>query len=140
MPRALKANMLLTDWFFIAYWSVTALAAAKVISLPPGLLYSDYDNPIMVAWNWSFFPLDIVLSLVGLSSVHLAGRNDPKWQKLSTVSLSLTFCAGFMAISFWIITGDFELTWWAPNLYFTIWPLFFLCRMPAANGVPSSSR
>jgi len=106
----------------------------------PGLLYSDYDNPIMVAWNWSFFPLDIILSLVGLSAVHLAGRNDPKWQILSTVSLSLTFCAGFMALSFWVITGDFELTWWAPNLYFAIWPVFFLRRMPAANSVPSSSR
>lgn len=128
MPRSLKANMLVTDWFFIAYWSMTALAAADVIKLPPSLLYSNYTDPMMVAWNWSFFPLDIVLSIVGLTAVRLAGQNDPRWQALAMISLSLTFCAGFMAISFWAITCDFELTWWAANLYFTIWPLFFLAH------------
>ena len=42
------------------------------------------------------------------------------------MSLSLTFCAGLMAISFWAIRGDFDPTWWGVNLALMIWPLFYL--------------
>ena len=32
------------------------------------------------------------------------------------------------AIAFWLIRGDFDPSWWIPNLYLMIYPLFFLQR------------
>jgi hypothetical protein len=29
-------------------------------------------------------------------------------------------CAGLMAISYWTITGEFSLTWWAVNIWLII--------------------
>jgi hypothetical protein len=42
------------------------------------------------------------------------------------LSLALTSCSGLMAISFWAIRGDFDLSWWLPNLFLLVYPLFFL--------------
>jgi hypothetical protein len=36
-------------------------------------LYAEADNPRVVAWNWSFFPLDIAFSLTGILAVRYAG-------------------------------------------------------------------
>ena len=40
--------------------------------------------------------------------------------------LAPTFCAGFMALSFWAIRLDFDPSWWAANLFLAIWPCGFL--------------
>ncbi len=125
-PRGLKASLLITDIAFLAYWAMTALVALGVLKIPTEYLYSDYHNPLVVAWNWSFMPLDIGLSLCGLLAFALLRRNNPTWKGLAIVSLSLTFCAGLMAIGFWAIRGDFDPTWWAINLALLIWPLFYL--------------
>lgn len=129
MPNGLRTALLMTDLGFIAYWSFTALVAAGLVSVPPEYLYSDYHNPLVVAWNWSFMPLDITLSLAGLNAVRLQRAGNPAWRGWTIFSLSLTFCAGLMAISFWAIRGDFDVTWWTVNLALLIWPWFYLPRL-----------
>jgi hypothetical protein len=126
MTRGLRTAILLTDWLMISYWAVTALVALGLISLPPDMLYKDYANPIMVAWNWSFMPLDIGFSVFGLISVRLERRGDPRWRGMTILSLALTFCAGLMAIVFWTIRADFDPAWWIPNLAMMLWPWLWL--------------
>lgn len=92
-------------------------------------MFKDYQAPIINAWNWSFFPLDMVLSICGLAAIRLHKTNDPRWRPLAAFSLALTFCAGFMAISFWAIRLEFDAGWWAANLFLVVWPLWFLVKM-----------
>jgi hypothetical protein len=37
--------------------------------------------------------------------------------------------SGLNAIAFWVIRGDFDPTWWIPNLYLLIYPFFFLPQL-----------
>lgn len=134
MPSGLRTALLLTDLGFIAYWSLTALVAVGLLSVPPEYLFSDYHNPLVVAWNWSFAPLDIILSLAGLNAVRLHRANNPSWQGWAIFSLALTFCAGLMAISFWAIRGDFDVTWWIINLALMIWPWIYLPSLIAVKS------
>jgi len=60
---------LITDLGFIVYW---VSAASNLI--PSAWLYEDGDNPILVAWNWSFAPVDLAASVLGLTSLVLARR------------------------------------------------------------------
>jgi hypothetical protein len=129
LPRGLKTSLLITDVGFLLYWALTALAAAGAIHIPAEYLYSDYDDPLVVAWNWSFMPLDVILSIAGIAAVSLHRAGNRSWRGLAVVSLALTFCAGLMAISFWAIRGDFDPTWWGVNLALTVWPLFYLPRL-----------
>ena len=46
-----------------------------------------------------------------------------------TVGLMLTFCAGFMAISFWSFYRDFDPLWWGPNALLMIIPALALGSM-----------
>ncbi|MCE9650027.1 MAG: YvaD family protein [Parvibaculum sp.] len=129
LPNGLTAFLLLTDIGFLVYWSVTALHVVGAIHLPPDYLFKDYDNPLVFAWNWSFMPLDLALSLAGLTGMALWRRGHPAARALVAFSLALTFCAGLMAISFWAIAGDFDLDWWLPNLLLTLWPLLYLPKL-----------
>jgi hypothetical protein len=124
MGRSLRWFMFITDIGFLAYWMIVFLSL-----LPNEFLYKDYDNPIMVAWNLSFIPLDIMVSITGLLSIALYRRSHKAWLPLSLVSLCLTFCAGLQAISFWAIRGDFDLWWWIPNTFLMVYPLIFLPRL-----------
>lgn len=36
---------------------------------------------------------------------------------------------GLNAITFWVIRGKFDWTWWLPNLYLMLYPLFFIPRV-----------
>jgi hypothetical protein len=122
MPaRPLKMLMLATDVGFIAYWLITI---AHVI--PPDMLFRDYSNPIMIHWNWSFLPLDLLISATGIYSLLLMKQANPAWRQLAIISLTLTFVSGLQAIAFWAIAGDFDVWWWGPNLFLMIYPLFFL--------------
>ena len=134
LPRGLKTSLLITDVGFLLYWSLTALVAAGLLHIPGEYLYSDYENPLVVAWNWSFMPLDVILSLCGLSAVALQRQGNATWRGLAIISLSLTVCAGLMAISFWAIRGDFDPTWWAVNAALMIWPLFYLPKLVASQA------
>jgi hypothetical protein len=119
--RLLRVFFLVTDVGFIVYWAVTLLHA-----IPQEWLFKDYTDPVMVAWNWSFFPLDMAISASGLTCLWLRSRANPRWQKLALISLTLTFCSGLMAISFWALRGDFDPAWWAVNAYLLVYPLFFI--------------
>jgi putative acetyltransferase len=116
----LRFNLLLTDLGFIAYWAITAAGV-----LPAAWLFKDYDNPILIAWNWSFAPLDLLASASGLTALVYARRGAPSWRPLALLSLALTVCAGLLALSFWTLRGDFDVAWWLPNIYLMLWPLFF---------------
>lgn len=120
MEKIIKTNLILTDIGFIAYWTITALEL-----FPPEFLFNNYKNPILVAWNWSFMPLDIIASIFGLAALKYDFQEKISTQ-LKVISMCLTSCAGLMAISFWAIIGDFELFWWLPNLYLLAWPILFL--------------
>ena len=119
--KILKRFFLITDIGFIVYWFITLFHL-----IPQDLLFKDYANPILVSWNWSFFPLDMVISITGLFSIHLYYRENVLWKKFSLISLILTFCSGLQAISFWVIRYDFDLLWWSFNLYLIIYPIFFI--------------
>lgn len=122
--RALKPFLLFTDIGFIVYWLITALRL-----IPAQYLFNDYTNPILVAWNWSFLPLDLLISATGLSSLYLAQRGDRRWRDLALISLVLTFCSGLMALVFWALRADYDPSWWVPNLYLLLYPLAFLPSM-----------
>jgi len=124
MPKLLKALFFITDVGFLAYWGVTALAAAKIVSIPAAWLFREYADPNIVAWNWSFMPLDVLASVTGLFSVWLAGKGR-NWKQMALISMTLTFCAGFMAVSFWAFQGSFEASWWAANIFLVAWPIMF---------------
>ncbi|MGG4496398.1 YvaD family protein [Brevibacillus reuszeri] len=121
--RRLSPFFWLTDVGFIIYWLVTFLEV-----LPKEYMYQDYTNANLVAWNLSFFPLDIFISITGFASLHAYHKGKKNWQQLALLSLVLTFCSGLQAIAFWAFKADFDWGWWIPNLYLLIYPLFFLPR------------
>ena len=112
----LKYLFLVVDIGFIIYWLITLL---KVI--PSDYLFKDYQNPILVAWNWSFLPLDLFISGTGLASLWLWKADNQSWRPLALISLVLTFCSGLQAITFWFLRHDFDISWWIPNLFLLIY-------------------
>lgn len=126
--KKLRVFFLLTDIGFILYWLITILHV-----IPDALLFKDYNHPILSAWNWSFFPLDMCISFTGLSCLFMYTKKNLLWRKFGLISLVLTFCSGLQAISFWFIRNDFDILWWAFNLYLLIYPLFFIKGMVKEN-------
>lgn len=129
---ALRLNLLVTDLGFTVYWLTSALQL-----LPPEWLYKDHSNPILIAWNWSFAPVDLAASATGLLALWLARQNSPSWQHVAILSMTLTFAAGVFALSFWALRSDFDPAWWLPNVYLVVWPLLCICavlpqRQPSA--------
>jgi Family of unknown function (DUF5360) len=120
----LSPFFLVADIGFIVYWLLSALAL-----IPPDYAFNDYKNPIMTAWNWSFLPLDLAISATGLSAVYLHHKKNNLWKSLALISLAFTITSGLNAIAFWVIRGDFDLTWWLPNLYLLLYPLFFIPKL-----------
>ncbi len=118
--NTLKGFFWFTDLGFMAYWLITALHL-----IPAEYLFQDYTNPILTAWNWSFLPLDLSISASGLAALWAYSKKLELWRSLALISLVLTFSSGLNAIAFWVIRGDFDPTWWIPNLYLMIYPLFF---------------
>lgn len=121
--------MRITDFGMLAYWSVTGLLALSIISVPGEWLFKDYHDARVMAWNWSFLPLDLLLSVTGLWALRLERNGNPNWQIWTTISLTLTSCAGLMAISYWVLVQDFDVGWWIPNLFLMLWPIPFLAQM-----------
>jgi hypothetical protein len=80
--KILKYIFLIVDIGFILYWIITAINI-----IPPEYLYSDYHNPILVDWNWSFLPLDLFISFTGLTSISLYNRNIIQWKKWGEYSV-----------------------------------------------------
>jgi len=126
MPRSLAFALTVTDWLFIAYWMASGLDKLGLVHVPADLLYANAHDPRVVAWNWSFFPLDIAFSVVGLAAVRASRRGRPVWRPLALISLVLTMVAGGMAVSYWTLLGEFDPAWFLPNLALLLWPLAFL--------------
>lgn len=129
MTQRLAGFLLFTDIVFFVYWTAMVLDLAGLISLPPSVMYKDYDDPRVIAWNWSFFPIDLLFSVTGIAAVHFARRGNPIWRPLAIVSLCLTFVAGFMAVAFWTLLAEFDPAWFLPNLGLAVWPMFFIGRL-----------
>ena len=124
-----RGLMLFTDIGMLLYWAITAAMALKLLDIPGDWLFKDYHDPRVIAWNWSFFPLDILLSVTGLAALRMESAGHPNWRIMAAISLTLTFCAGLMAIAYWLIVQDFDPSWWIPNLFLMLWPLPFLYRL-----------
>lgn len=113
----MKNNLLtFTEIGMVSYWLFATIVALGFLHVPPEYMYSDYNNPLIVSWNWSFLPLDLLFSVTGLMS-RFGNFEAKNKERLSIISLSLMFCAGLMAISFWVINSDFDPFWWAINLW-----------------------
>ena len=115
-----KAIVWAIDVGFLVYWT---LIIANL--LPPEVMFDGYELPEVQAWNWSFLPLDVLVSvtgIVGQTSKRLNGT------VMLTISLVLTSCSGGMAIAYWAFLGDFQIAWWLPNLVLLIFPLIPLIR------------
>jgi hypothetical protein len=65
----MKSKLLtLTEGGILLYWIFAFFVVAGLINVAPEYMYSDYQNPVIVSWNWSFFPLDILFAVLGLVS------------------------------------------------------------------------
>ena len=108
-----------TEIAMLLYWLLAGSLVLGLISIDPSLMYSDYQNPLVVAWNWSFFPIDVAFSAIGLTARFGTTAGHLKF-KLEVIAAVLMLCAGLMAVSYWTITGDFDVTWWSMNLWLII--------------------
>ena len=137
--RRIRPWLLATDVGMLLYWTLTAAFAVGLVDLPAELLFSDYDNPVVTSWNWSFLPLDIAFSVSGLGAALLFRVGRSGWQLLTLASLFLTFCAGLMAISFWAVRCEFDPVWWVLNGVLIAWPLWFLRDLARAMSLADAS-
>lgn len=126
--RLLLTLFVAVDTGFVLYWCVTLQHL-----LPPQWLYKDYTNPLLVAWNWSFLPLDLAISATGYLTLAKWRAGSARWRVWAIASLALTTASGFQAISFWAIRSDFDPLWWTPNLFLLVYPWFFLSRLASTS-------
>ena len=140
MPTGLAIALSVTDFVFLAYWALSALAASGVVHIPASLMYADYGNPRVVAWNWSFLPLDLAFSLSGLGAVAAARRGLPLWRPLALISLIVTIAAGLMAVSYWTLLCEFDPSWFLANAALIAWPLAFLPGLICDLSDPQMAR
>ena len=129
MSRSLRYLLAITDTLFIVYWSAAALSELGILEISRELMYAAHDDPRVVAWNWSFFPLDIIFSIVGLAAVNADRVGNRTWRPLAIISLTLTMTAGGMAVSYWTILAEFDPSWFIPNLILLVWPLLYLPKL-----------
>jgi len=117
----------ITELAMLLYWIMAGALAFDLISIDPSLMYSDYQNPIVVAWNWSFFPIDVAFALIGLAARFGVQAGHFRF-KLEVIACVLMICAGLMAISYWTIIGDFDPTWWGMNIWLIVLGAINLAR------------
>lgn len=129
MSRSLRWTLGVIDAAMLLYWGVAVLAVLGVVALPRATMYAGYGTPVIDAWNWSFVPVDVAFAVMGLLAVRAARRDNPRWRGLALVSLTLTGCAGVMAIAFWALRGEFDPAWWVPNLVLVAVALVFVPRL-----------
>lgn len=122
--RLTMAAMVVTDLGFLAYWLVVATGV-----VPAESMFAGYADPRVAAWNWSFLPLDLAASFTGLAAVRAVRRGSPTASARLATSLTLTATAGGMAVAYWAQRGQFDPTWWIPNLALLLFPLPMLARL-----------
>ncbi len=120
-----RTFLVLTDLGLLGYWVLTALG---IISVGEG----DWIN----AWNWSFLPLDLLAIAAGLTWSLLPQQH--RWATPAyATALALTHAAGLMAISFFVLYGTWDTSWWLVNLWLALMPIGLAL---AATGRPPSRR
>ena len=62
MPSALAIALATTDVAFLLYWTLAALSQAGPIQIPPDWMYASYEQVDVIAWHWSFLPMDLAFS------------------------------------------------------------------------------
>ena len=127
--RHLPKFFFVVDVGFLAYWLITLMHW-----VPASYLYNDYNDPVMVAWNWSFLPTDLLISFTGLGSLRMRSKGDLRWTNMALASLVLTVASGLMAISFWTFTRDFSLQWWLPNIFLLLYPPYYIWKLIRSPG------
>ena len=63
-----RVLLTITETGMLLYWLFAGLVAFGLISVEPESMYPDHTNPAVVAWNWSFLPIDVLFALSGLAS------------------------------------------------------------------------
>lgn len=121
--RIVRLLLTITEAGMLLYWVFASLVLLDLLNVSPELMYSDYKNPVVVSWNWSFFPLDVLFAVTGLVSRYATLGIETR-KMLSMFSLSLMFCAGLMALSFWTIEQYFDPFWWGANFWLLALPIF----------------
>lgn len=123
-----------TEIGMLAYWLLAGALALGLVTIDPSLMYSDYQNPLVVAWNWSFLPVDVAFALTGLAA-RFASPPPAIRFRLAIISAVLMLCAGLMAVSYWTIRGEFSPAWWALNIWLII---LGLLNLMLARPVPDA--
>ena len=122
-----KAFLVVTDVGLAAYWILTAI----------GVISVGHDGWI-TAWNWSFLPLDALAIIAGLLWSTLP-RDHPWAAAMFAVALALTHAAGLMAISFFVLWGDWDASWWLVNLWLMCMPIgLAICAALRNRTAPQS--
>lgn len=137
MRRSLLIGLLVTDGLFLLYWALSGAAELGAFELPSAMMYAGYGEDRVCAWNWSFLPVDLAFSITGLMAVRWARRDDPRWQPTAIISLTLTVVAGLMAVSYWTLMAEIDLSWYLPNLLLVVWPLPFLVELTGMAKAPA---
>lgn len=124
--RTAKVFLIVTDLGLLAYWTLTAVG---VISVGTG--------DVLLAWNWSFLPLDLFAVTAGLTWSLLPTGH--RWSMpLFLCALTLTFSAGLLAVSFFALWGAWALSWWLVNLWLMLMPIgLFLTPRLFCSGTAS---
>lgn len=74
----MRTLLTLTEVGMLLYWVLAILNSLSVISIPPDWMYSDHTNPLIIAWNWSFFPIDILFAVTGLMAAYALLNLTPR--------------------------------------------------------------
>ena len=118
--RAAKGLLVVTDLGLLAYWTLTATG---VISVGTG--------DVLLAWNWSFLPLDLFAVTTGLT-----------W---SLLSIRHRWSTPLLAVSFFALWGTWAPSWWLVNLWLILMPVGLLltstlCYHRTASSWPQEER
>jgi hypothetical protein len=139
MAPPLTLALTITDLAFVIYWIAAAAHALGLLQIPPDWLYAHATDARVVAWNWSFFPLDVAFSLTGLAAVRSARLGSGVWRPLALISLILTMVAGGMAVGYWMLLAEFDPFWIGTNAALLIWPTFFIRGLVRSLSISTST-
>ena len=126
----MKVFMFITDSLFFVYWSVSLIICLGGFKPPASLMYKDYQLRHVESWNWSFFPIDMIFTTTGFLSLYLDTKPSMVYKLYSKlialISLICVHIAGNMAISYWILMNEYDVSWFLMNAMISIWPLPFI--------------
>jgi Ni,Fe-hydrogenase I cytochrome b subunit len=122
--RFLPFIFLFTDIGLVLYWVLTLGHF-----IPESYLFKDNHNPLLMIWYWSFLPLDLLVVATGFTALFFKRYKDDSWTTWAIVSLTITFGTGLQALIFWYLKNEFDPVWCIPNLYLTLYPIYFIHQL-----------